>query len=46
MWPLAKDVREKILDYLESVLGIQQTLQTQDPMDGLGPRQTNPLLID
>ena len=46
LWPLAKEIREKTLDYLESVLGVDIDIQTQDLMDGIGPRRTNPLPIE
>ena len=42
LWPLANDVREKILDYLASFQGVQN-LNTVDPMDNLGPRNVNAL---
>ncbi len=43
LWPLSKEVRSKILDYLETVQGVQNSLPKRDAMDGLGPRNVNVL---
>lgn len=44
LWPLAPDVRSKILDYLEKTQGLVTFFSLQDPLDGLTPRHANPLL--
>ncbi len=46
LWPLAKELRSKILDYLETTQGPLASQSAQDRMDNLGPRSMNPLLFE
>jgi len=46
LWPLAPELRSKILDYLEYTQGPLAIKEEKDFMDGLGPRRANPLLFN